>query len=65
MPVTNLIARFIAWASVDLTPAIPSREESVFFDKECVRCEEEFDVPPEFVFDRRRAHYCEQCRRQF
>jgi hypothetical protein len=62
---TRLLGRLWAWvAPVDpgaVDEALPSLEESAFFGQECVKCGSEFDVPPTWAFDRRRAHYCDEC----
>jgi hypothetical protein len=57
-----LIRRIVSWITTIHINAIPSREESAFFGRSCVICDKEFDVPPDWAFDRRRAHYCERCR---
>jgi hypothetical protein len=58
----NTVARLIA----KLNRSIPEVDErdSVFFDQTCVKCGTEFDVPADFVFDRRKAYYCDACRRR-
>jgi hypothetical protein len=58
------INKLFAWLLPELNAAgnaVPSKAESAFFGKECVKCGDEFDVPPSFAFDRRREHYCEDC----
>jgi len=58
---TRVVCRVVK----SVTAEVPEVEDSAFSDAECVACGESFDVPPDFVFDERRAYYCEQCRRRF
>lgn len=58
------LSKLLAWMTAEISGAanaLPSREKSAWFDQECVKCGAEFDVPPDVVFDQRRAHYCEDC----
>jgi len=55
----KLIARLIAKLNHPITEV--DQHGSVFFGQACVKCGSEFDVPPDFVFDRRKAYYCDDC----